>query len=400
MRGMWLLLALCVCWLGAAEQAHAQAPALTPAASCTSWAPDRVDCFVRGSDGRMHHRWRQGGAWGGFELLGGELRSSPTCASWGPERIDCFVAGTNSGLWHRWWERGRVWQPINPIQGDWESLGGFVSPGRNPHCTTRGAETLDCFAVDRDRVLSRLSYSGGRWHAWRRYTGLFLAAAPHCILVGTPPATTAEDWGERIACFAKGDDNALWSVTVPEDPNSTTPVRWTSWGGIITSQPACVAQDPATTHCFVRGLDNSLYTRVVRARPGAADTVWDWQSIGGVLTSQPSCVAFNGTRIDCFARGADNALYHTAGTQPRLRLPGAAPLVFSAWESWGGNLASAPTCVAYRAPSFRNPPNVELVIAGGHQAIDCFARGPGRALFHIGWVPSGRTEWTNLGGRV
>ncbi len=42
-------------------------------------------------------------AWSGWENLGGVLTSAPGCSSWGVNRIDCFVRGTNSAMWHKWW---------------------------------------------------------------------------------------------------------------------------------------------------------------------------------------------------------------------------------------------------------------------------------------------------------
>ncbi len=42
-------------------------------------------------------------AWSGWEDLGGVLTSAPGCSSWGVNRIDCFVRGTNSAMWHKWW---------------------------------------------------------------------------------------------------------------------------------------------------------------------------------------------------------------------------------------------------------------------------------------------------------
>jgi hypothetical protein len=50
----------------------------------------------------MWHKWFQGG-WSGWEDLGGILTSAPSAVSWGPNRIDCFVMGTDSALWHKWW---------------------------------------------------------------------------------------------------------------------------------------------------------------------------------------------------------------------------------------------------------------------------------------------------------
>jgi hypothetical protein len=47
--------------------------------------------------------WWDGGAWRGWESLGGVLTSDPAAVSWGPNRIDCFVRGTDNAMWHKWW---------------------------------------------------------------------------------------------------------------------------------------------------------------------------------------------------------------------------------------------------------------------------------------------------------
>ncbi len=59
--------------------------------SCTSWAPNRLDCFSQGTDSAMWHKWWNGFAWSGWENLGGYITSKPNCVSWGPNRIDCFA---------------------------------------------------------------------------------------------------------------------------------------------------------------------------------------------------------------------------------------------------------------------------------------------------------------------
>ncbi len=43
-------------------------------------------------------------AWGGWESLGGALTSPPNCVSWGANRLDCFVKGTDNAMYHKWWQ--------------------------------------------------------------------------------------------------------------------------------------------------------------------------------------------------------------------------------------------------------------------------------------------------------
>jgi hypothetical protein len=72
--------------------------------SCVAWGPNRLDCFARGTDRAMWHRWWDGQAWGGWESLGGIILDEPNCVSWGSDRIDCFARGTDRAMWHRWWD--------------------------------------------------------------------------------------------------------------------------------------------------------------------------------------------------------------------------------------------------------------------------------------------------------
>jgi hypothetical protein len=70
-----------------------------------SWQRNRLDCFVRGDNNQMWHKWWNGSRWSNWEELGAPrngVRSSPAAVSWGPNRIDCFVRGSNDRLWHKW----------------------------------------------------------------------------------------------------------------------------------------------------------------------------------------------------------------------------------------------------------------------------------------------------------
>ena len=46
------------------------------------------------------------GAWGGPENLGSTFTSDPDISSWGPDRLDIFAKGTDNGLWHKAWSNG------------------------------------------------------------------------------------------------------------------------------------------------------------------------------------------------------------------------------------------------------------------------------------------------------
>jgi len=66
---------------------------LTAAPAVAAWGANRLDCFVRGTNDHMFHKWWDGSQWNGWEDLGGTLTSSPAVAAWGLNRLDCFVRG-------------------------------------------------------------------------------------------------------------------------------------------------------------------------------------------------------------------------------------------------------------------------------------------------------------------
>jgi aryl-phospho-beta-D-glucosidase BglC (GH1 family) len=75
---------------------------LTSGSAVASWGAGRLDCFVRGIDNALWHKWYDS-SWSGWEQLGGGLTSDPAAVSWGSNRIDCFARGTDNALWHKWW---------------------------------------------------------------------------------------------------------------------------------------------------------------------------------------------------------------------------------------------------------------------------------------------------------
>ncbi len=73
-----------------------------------TWAPGRLDVFVRGVDDKLWQRFslNGGSTWSGwFKPVGdaGVLASGPDVAAWGVNRLDVFVRGTDGGIWQRSW---------------------------------------------------------------------------------------------------------------------------------------------------------------------------------------------------------------------------------------------------------------------------------------------------------
>jgi len=295
---------------------------------CVSWGASRIDCFARGTDNAMYHRWWDGSSWGGWESLGGVIMDAPDCVSWGPNRIDCFARGTDNAMYHRWWD-GAAW-------GGWENLGGVILGG--PDCVSWGPNRIDCFAKGTDNAMYHRWWDGAAWGGWESLGGTILES-PDCV-----------SWGpNRIDCFARGTDAAMWHRWW----DGAAWGGWESLGGVILDKPDCVAWGPNRLDCFARGTDLAMHHRW-----------WDgagwggWESLGGTIIEKPDCVSWGSNRLDCFARGTDNAMWHRWWD-------GSA---WGGWESLGGIILSGPDCIAW-----------------GPNRLDCFAPGTDNAMYHRWW---------------
>ena len=72
---------------------------LTSSPAVASWAPNRLDVFVRGSDNALYHKSWNGIEWSAYERLGGNLEGAPAAISRGPNLIDVFFRGRDNHLY-------------------------------------------------------------------------------------------------------------------------------------------------------------------------------------------------------------------------------------------------------------------------------------------------------------
>ncbi len=246
----------------------------------SSWAANRLDCFVRGTDNAMYHKWWNGSNWSGWENLGGILASAPTAVSWGENRIDTFVRGTDNAMWHKWWN-GSTWS-------GWENLGGVLTSGIG--VSSWAANRLDCFVRGTDNAMWHKWWNGSIWSDWENLGGVLMSA----------PA--AVSWGpNRIDTFVRGTDNAMWHKWW----NGSTWSGWEKLGGVLTSGIGVSSWAANRLDCFVRGTDNAMWHKWWDG------SVWrGWENLGGILSSAPAAVSWGSNRIDTFVRGTDNGMWH------------------------------------------------------------------------------------------
>jgi hypothetical protein len=122
--------------------------------------PDgRLEVFAIGQDA-LWHRWQltPGGAWSGWSTLGAPagvaFLSAPTVARNADGRLEVFAFGINDAVWHLWQTGpGGAWS-------GWDSLGG--QPGAGPAVGQNADGRLEVFATENLSTSSNVV-----WHRWQ-----------------------------------------------------------------------------------------------------------------------------------------------------------------------------------------------------------------------------------------
>lgn len=89
-----------------------------PTNTLQSWAKDRVDLEVIGTDSALYHKWWTASGWASFEKLGGQFRNeTPAAVALPNSRLHLWGIGVNeSALWHKYYDGSHGgWQPVSNL---------------------------------------------------------------------------------------------------------------------------------------------------------------------------------------------------------------------------------------------------------------------------------------------
>ena len=320
--------------------------------SVVSWAANRLDLFVRGTDNKMYHKWWNGSAWGpsltGWESLGGNLAGVPCAVSWGPNRLDIFARGPGGELLHKWWS-GSAWGPS--LTG-WETLGtGLTS---DPVAVCWGPNRLDVFARGPGGAVVHKWWNGSAWGP--SISGLENMGG---VIQGEPSVVA---WGpNRLDVFVRGTDNAVWHKAWNGSQWKPSVTGWESLGGVITSDPVAVAWGPNRLDIFVRGTNGAVFHKWWNGSAWGP-SVTGWENMGGVIQGKTAVAAWSANRLDLFVRGTDNAVWHKWWNGSSW-----GPSV-TGWESLGGVITADIAVDAWAA-----------------NRLDVFVRGTNGGVYHKWW---------------
>jgi spore germination protein YaaH len=285
---------------------------VTSPPAVTSWAPGRLDAFVRWTDASLWHAGASGGAWSGWENLGGSFTGAPAVASWGPNRLDAFVRGPDNSLWHKAWQ-GTSWS-------GWESLGGSISA--SPAVVAAAFNRLDVLVRGSGGDLWTIGWTGSAW-SWKGLGGGIL---------GSPAVAS---WSsDRLDVFVRGGGGSLWH-------KARSAGNWGAWdslGGVLSADPSVVSWGPNRLDALGRGPNGTSWDM---AWNGSAWT--GWQPLGGFLAAGPTAATTGPGHLDVYGLGGGNSLWHVLGNG-------------ASWGGWiplGGSWAADPPAVAVQSGSGR-----------------------------------------------
>lgn len=265
---------------------------------------ERLDLVVRDAEGGIQWTTDLGGGFTQYVGLGapsGGVVGDPAILSWAPGRLDLFVRGADNKLWQRFSTNGGgTWSGwIKPVGDE-----GVLASG--PDVTSRGPGLIDVFVQGTDARMYQRFWDGSRWNgAWLAQGGRPGSGTPDPPggVNGTPTAVSPDR--VRVETFARDTADHLWQ-------QSWTGSSWTNWFGpgfgphTLASRPDAASWGPEHISVFVRGTDGGLYQTIY------VNGWFHFQRLGYAhegLLDGPGATSRGPGRIDVAVRGTDNRIY-------------------------------------------------------------------------------------------
>jgi hypothetical protein len=174
-----------------------------------------------------------------YDPLGGATTADPDIASDQPNRLNVFLKGTDGYLWQKWWT-GSSWSEWVKIS---EALGGKIAGG--PGAVSMAAGRLDVVARMPDNTVGHWYYDGA-WH----YDNLGGNTA------GDPDI--ASDTNGHLNVFVKGAEGELWQKWwTGSGWSAWQNLSWFG-GGKISGGPGAVSWGPNRFDVVARMPDSSV----------------------------------------------------------------------------------------------------------------------------------------------
>ncbi len=199
----------------------------------------RLDVVVRRGTTLYIKTWVEASGWTTWQPLGGGASapaSSPAITSWGPNRLDVFVRGTDNKLY--WRKCTANCMGNTGTWSAWKVIPGGTFRGK-PTAVSRGVGLIDVFVHGNgDKKLYGVTNYSDVW------TGFFLVKADpvlrwddSCPDCSSPAAMSRGT--NKLDVLVRGDDDQMWITSWNNTLSSWTGYKAT--GGVLTSSPAGIS---------------------------------------------------------------------------------------------------------------------------------------------------------------
>ena len=241
-------------------------------------------------------------AWQKLDLpVGVAMEKSPAISSRGNGKFDVFVLGTDNNIYMQ------SYAPAFGF-GPWANLGGapggltFVS-GPDAVSSDANSFAVVAMASNGHYFLNTWPQASGTMSGWKQILGRSHPQSPGPGISSRGPGL--------LDIYGFGPDSQTWeSRQAPQEEwGWTWPVPLGSpQNAPLASNVTSVSWDSNKVDLFVRGSDNSLWTR------GWDATGWkpqdqNWQNLGGQFASGFGAASWGSEHLDVFGVGTDSKLY-------------------------------------------------------------------------------------------
>ena len=280
-----------------------------------SRSADKLDAFVIGTDNRVYTAaWEPAFTdwWHGWWQLNGGVAAPGahvTVVSRAPDKLDAFVVGTDGRVYTAAWEPSFTdwwhgWWPIGNIR---------VPQGAPVHAVSRSTDKLDIFVTDvNGRIMTAAwepAFTDG-WHGWWELNGG--RAAPGAAVTAVSRST------DKLDVFVVGNDGRIW--TAAWEPSF--PDWWHGWwpiGSIRAPQGApvhAVSRSTDKLDIFVTDVNGRIMTAAWE--PAFTDWWHGWWELNGGRAAPGApvtAVSRSTDKLDVFVVGNDGRIW-TAAWEP------------------------------------------------------------------------------------
>ena len=269
--------------------------------SATCWGPDRVDVIGTGNDNGAWYKWYQSSSssWSAWESHGGTFASGQlSVTSISSESLHILGVGTDGQAWHQSDSNG-AWGNYESLGGDFKTSTSLTANAWSSSSSSSSSVTIDFAGVGADRACHHKHYSSSSsssstssWSSWCNRGGSFVTdvqilsvSSTQIDLVGIGP-----EWAVHHSRY----DGKSWS-------------EWKNIGGSWTSKPALIDWGNGRFHAFGVGDDKQMHYKTFN------ESGWgkDWSSIGGSFSSAPTIVSTS-DGFHCLGIGTDSSIKHKA----------------------------------------------------------------------------------------